>query len=237
MRLKTGEQNFWCVERIDLFRDLFSILKPEEHEELQKRIRSVKYRRGETIYLPGDPAEMIYFLHWGKVKLAYLDESGRRFALGICKVGQPFGELALLGEERRRLIAEALCDAELCMISKHDLLRLAQRYPQISLKITKMVGDRLREVESKLEDLIFKDVPTRLARLLLRLVHEYGVQTPDGTQIDLRLTHRDLAELIGSTRETTTTTLSRFKAEGVLERRRGRFIVTDPQKLQARSRG
>jgi len=229
-----GGQNFWCVERIDLFRDLFSILKPEEHEELQRRIRSVSYRRGETIYLPGDPADTVYFLHRGSVKLVYLDESGRRLALTICRVGEPFGEMVLTGEERRRLIAEALSDTELCMISKQDLLRVAQKYPHVSLKITRMMGDRLREIESKLEDLIFKDVPTRLARLLLKLTREYGVQTPEGTQIDLRLAHRDLAELIGSTRETTTAALSRFKAEGILERRRGRFIVTDLKKLQAK---
>lgn len=78
--------------------------------------------------LPGDPAETIYFLHRGKVKLAYLDESGKRLALTICRVGEPFGEMALAGEERRQLIAEALSDVELCMISRQDLLRVAQNH-------------------------------------------------------------------------------------------------------------
>lgn len=101
MRLKLSEQNFWCVEQIDLFRDLFKVLKPEEHEELKRRIRSVNYRRGEAIYLPGDPADTVYFLHRGRVKLVYLAESGKRLTLAICRVGEPFGEMVLAGEERR----------------------------------------------------------------------------------------------------------------------------------------
>ncbi len=202
-------------------------------QELSRYTKDRKYKRGEIIYLPGDPNTTVYFLKKGRVKLAYLDERGRRLTLAICRPGQPFGELVLSDRrEPHRFIAQALEDCELCLIFKDDLVRFAQERPYLSLRLTKWVGEQLRELQCKLEDLIFKDVPTRLARLLERLAREEGQPTPAGIEIALKLTHQEIAELIGSTRETTTLLLNQLRRAGVIKRRRGRLIVTDLQRLQ-----
>lgn len=230
MKAKIGlePRNFWCVLGVNIFESL----RPEEMRELSRYAKTRTYKRGEVIYLPGDPNTTVYFLKKGRVKLVYLDERGRKLTVAICRPGQPFGEL-VLGDrhEPYRFIAQALEDCELCLIPKDDLVRFAQERPQLALRLTKWVGDQLRELQMKLEDLLFKDVPTRLARLLERLAREEGQQTPEGIEIALKLTHQEIAELIGSTRETTTLLLNQLRRAGVLQRRRGRLMITDLQRL------
>ncbi|MFQ5796262.1 MAG: Crp/Fnr family transcriptional regulator [Candidatus Bipolaricaulia bacterium] len=226
------QHKFWCVEGINLFDGL----SPDQTEELKKRLKRVRYQKGETIYFPGDPGDTLYFLHEGRVKLAYLDESGRRLTLTIVRPGEPFGEMAIAGEEEgRELIAEALEDVNLCIIPRSDFLNFIQDKPLLSFRITKLIGQRRREVESKLEDLIFKDVPTRLSRLLLKLSEEYGQETEVGVEIDLKLTHQELADLIGSTRETTTAMLNRLEDEGILVKGRGQITIKNLEELRERA--
>jgi CRP-like cAMP-binding protein len=94
------------------------------------------------------------------------------------------------------------------------------------------VGEQAREIQTRLEELLFVDVPTRLMRLLLRLADEYGQVTPDGLLIDLPLTHQEVAELIGSTRETTSLAINQLQKQGLLERRSKRFLLPDPDALR-----
>lgn len=228
-RVALQSRNFWCVVGVNIF----DALSPEDLGELSHHAKTRAYKRGEVIYFAGDPNTTVYLLKKGRVKLVYLDEHGHKFTLAICRPGQPFGELVL--SERRepyRFIAQALEDSELCLIPKDDLVRFAQERPQLALRLTKWVGDQLRELQIRLEDLLFKDVPTRLVRLLERLARDEGQQTPGGIEIGLKLTHQEIAELIGSTRETTTLLLNQLRRAGVLQRRRGRLIITDLQKLQ-----
>jgi CRP/FNR family transcriptional regulator len=155
--------------------------------------------------------------------------------MAICRPGQPFGELTLSDDRAHRLLAEALTDVELCSIAKSALMQFAAERPQLSLRLTKWVDRQLQEVQVRLEELLFKDVPTRLARVLLRLAEEHGEPTPEGVLIDLPLTHQELAELIGSTRETTSLTLGAFTREGLLIRQRRRFLVHDVAALRQRA--
>ena len=116
-------RRFWCVENFNFV----DVLTPQESEHLRRTMRSVEYQAGETVYFPGDPSDTLYTLHHGRVRLAYLDESGRRLTLAIINPGELFGETALAGEEKRRWIAETLEDTVLCIIHKDDFLRLARR--------------------------------------------------------------------------------------------------------------
>ncbi len=227
LRNPEGARAFWCLLNVNLFPHL----QPHEMEVLNRWVKSIHYRKGEVIFLPGDPSDFVYFLHRGRVKLAYLDESGKRLTLAICRVGELFGEMALLGEKRRKLVAEALEDAELCIVAGEDLMRFADHHKALSIQLTRAIGDRMRALESRLQDLIFKDVPTRLARLLVRFREDYGVPGPDGVLLDLKLTHRDIADLIGSTRETTTATLNDFIKRGVICKVKGRLLLCDEPRL------
>ncbi len=229
MKQREGlQQPFWCLNNVNLFRHL----TPDEMGTLHRWVKTIRYRKGETIFFPGDPSDFVYFLHHGRVKLSYLDDSGKRFTATICKQGELFGEMALLGEQRRRLIAEALEDIALCIVSSRDMIEFMSEYPDLTLRITKQLGTRMASLENRLEDMVFKDVPTRLARLLLRLSEEHGEETEDGcVLLNTRLTHRDLADLIGSTRETTTATLSRFAKQGLVRKRSQQLLLCDLDRL------
>ncbi len=229
-RQRRGEA-LWCIEHFDLFEHL----SPLQRIKLLRLVKLVQYRRGETIYLPGDKGDTVYFLRKGRVKLAYLDQSGKRLTLMIRQHGELFGETALIGEEERRLIAEALENAEMCTISKYDLLKFAEGDLKLSLRISKLVGRRLLEIENRLEDLLFKDVPTRLARLLCKLAAQYGTPDDGVIEIRLRITHQDLADLIGSTRETTSATLGGFERSGLIEKGRSKILIKDLEALRAKA--
>ena len=221
----------WCMDNFDLLQHLSML----EKERLRRLVKTLRYKRGESIYLPGDPGDTIYFLRKGRVKLAYLDESGKRLTLMIRQKGEPFGEIALAGEDERKLIAEALEATELCAISSTTLLGYAEENPSLSLRISKLVGLRLSEIENRLEDLLFKDVPTRLARLIIKLAEDHGVSSGDVVKIPLKLTHQDLADLVGSARETTSITLGLFEEEEIIEKQRACIVVLDMNRLKEKA--
>ena len=115
---------------------------------------------------------------------------------------------------------------------RDEFLRFVDTHPGIALRVAKLIGRRRLELENRLQELMFKDVPTRLARTLLRIASQYGREVDGKIQVQVRITHHDLGELIGATRETTTAALNRFKRDGIAERVRGRILITAPKKLR-----
>jgi len=210
----------WCLEDIDIFKKLSAKAKMGLGELAKVALHS----KGETIFLPGDPSESVYFLKKGRVKLAHLDESGKKLTLTICERGEPFGEMALAGEDERSLIAETLEDVELCIVSKRDLLGFARDNPDFSLSITKLIGLRFVQIKNRLDELLFKNVRTRLARLFLKISDQFGEESEEGRVIKIRLTHQEISDLIGAARETTSTTIGEFESEGLIGKS-GRFYV------------
>jgi len=207
--------------------DLLEKLNEAQLEELSSWVKDFKFKKGEFIYLPGDPSESVYFLKKGKVKLSYLGPEGKEFTVSILDEGEPFGEMSLVGEEDRSLKAEALDEVVLCSISRRDFLHFTNQVPELSLKVAKKIGQHRREIQNNLTDLLFKDVPTRLAGILDKLAEQYGEQKEEGVRITPSFTHEELAKLIGSTRETTTANLNKFEAEGLIQKGRGNIIIKD----------
>ncbi len=111
-----------------------------------------------------------------------------------------------------------------------------EREPWLALKVLELFGQRTREIEQKLEDLVFKDIPTRLSRQLLKLIEEHGERTAEGVQINFKITHKELADMIGSARENTTSALNLLEREGILDKRRYRIIIKDEDKLKEKSK-
>ncbi len=210
-------QEKWLIEGIE------PLLEQGEREEISGR---------ETIYYPGTPSSSVYFVEEGKVKLSYLDPSGKRITLALRGSGELFGEMALVGERRRRHHAEALEDSVLIRIPKEVMISWIRDRPEVLYQLLQLFGLWIRDLEEIVEDLAFRDIQARLSRQLLRLSHEYGVKTKDGILISFRLTHRDLAEMIGSARENTTMALNRFAREGLLSKRRYQIIIKDPEGLK-----
>jgi len=190
-------------------------------KELFARTQGRLYRKGEVVYQPGDVDDSLYYLESGKVKLAYLDESGRKLTLMILGAGEIFGEMVLIGRRRRDLMAQVLQDAVIYEIERTRFLELLREQPELTFEVMELFARRTEELERKLEDLVFKDIPTRLSRQILKLIEEHGVRTREGIQIDFKITHKELADLIGSARENTTSALNRLAREGILAKRFG----------------
>ncbi|HHE48595.1 MAG TPA: Crp/Fnr family transcriptional regulator [Candidatus Acetothermia bacterium] len=210
-------QDKWLLEGIE------PLLDQGEREEIPAR---------ETVYYPGTQSTSVYFVEKGKVKLSYLDPSGKRITLALRAAGELFGEMALVGEQRHRHHAEAMEDSVLIRIPREKMLAWVRDRPDVLYQLLQLFGLWIRDLEEIVEDLAFRDIQARLSRQLLRLSHEYGVKTKDGILISFRLTHRDLAEMIGSARENTTMALNRFAREGILKKRRYQIIIKDVDGLK-----
>jgi CRP-like cAMP-binding protein len=210
-------QDKWLIEGIE------PLLEQGERDVFMPR---------ETIYYSGAPSNSIYFLEEGKVKLSYLHPSGKRIILALRGSGELFGEMALVGERRRRHHAEALEESVVIRIPKEVMINWIRGQPEVLYQLLQLFGLWIRDLEETVEDLAFRDIQARLSRQLLRLSHEYGIKTEDGILIGFRLTHRDLAEMIGSARENTTMALNQFAREGLLKKRRYQIIIKDPERLK-----
>jgi CRP/FNR family transcriptional regulator len=144
--------------------------------------------------------------------------------------------MALVDSAARNSFAIAMEDSLLTSISKADLKRIILQKPIVGLRLAKVIGERRRDAEQKLEDMVFKDVPSRLANLILNFYKKNGKNNGKRV-IDMRLIHNDIANLIGSTRETTSANLSRFKREGLIDFDNHRIVVLDEKKLELISQG
>lgn len=205
---------------------------PEAVEDLIAEEEGQPYRKDEIVFQPGDVEDCLYYISSGVVKLAYLDESGRKLTLTILGQGEIFGEMVLIGKRERDLMAQVLQEAVIFEIEKGRFSRMLSERPELALEVMELFGRRTREIESKLEDLVFKDIPTRLSRQLLKLIEEHGVDTGEGIQIDFKITHKELADLIGSARENTTSALGQLAKEGILDKKRYRIVVKDEARLK-----
>ena len=205
--------------------ELFDGLPEWETKEFSSFCSEKRFPQGGTIFTTGAPSSFMYILESGLVKLIFLSEKGQETILLILKPGDVFGEL-LLSQEKRAFTAVVVEDAVVTMISRGDLLKLLSLAPRLALNFIRVLSKRLARVEKGLAESSHTWSYHRLAKVLLYLSEQYGEEVPTGTLIKLRLTHEDLANLIGTTRETVTTQLNRFSRMGLLSRRARRLILT-----------
>lgn len=209
----TPQNKLWYLKHIRLFDGI----SPSEMQEMEKITRMEEVKKRQPFYLPGDPSSNVYLLKRGRVKLANTAASGKEVTFDILEPGEVFGELEVLEGLPRETAAEALDDAMICVIRREDFDRYLTMHPNITVKLTKLIGLRLRRIQSRIEDLVFRDVPARLAHLLLELGKSDGAQEPRGIRIKAKLTHQEMANLIGCSRETVSATLGQFRDEGLLQ--------------------
>jgi CRP/FNR family transcriptional regulator len=183
-----------------------------------------RYPQGATIFSEGDPSDALFIVAEGLVELVAVSKKGTEIILYILKPDQMFGEL-LFSEERRAFNAVASTDVLVTIIPRKSFEEILASFPTVARNFIRLLSRRLVRVEQEFAGFGHTWSYQRLGRVLLRLGKEHGIQTPGGTMIPLRLTHEDLAKLIGTTRETVTTQISKFKRLGLLKRDGPHFIV------------
>lgn len=211
--------------------ELFKDLNEEEIDQLGRGSQPTMVPKREYIFTPDEASNQIYMLKAGRVRISRLSETGKHFTLVILEPGDIFGESALFDDEPRRNFAEVLDDAQICAIDKREFEKVAMSNPSVSLKIAQIVEHRLNEAQEQIENLVFYDVQTRLSRLLLKLADIHGERVENGVQIGIKLTHEDIASLIGSTRETTSKILNEFRANGWIDVKKRQIILLDQKVL------
>jgi len=208
--------------------DLFRGVSEREARKISEFCTERRFREGATIFGEGEPSDSLYILKSGVVRLVSISPKGSEAILQILKPGQLFGEL-LLSRERRAFTALAGEDSVVTVISRRNLKGLLSLFPIVALNFICLLSRRLGDVEEEIADSSHTWSYHRLARVLLHLSEQYGKEVPAGTLIKLRLTHEDLANLIGTTRETVTTQLNRFSRMGLLSRRSREIVVFRPR--------
>ncbi|MCC6453920.1 MAG: Crp/Fnr family transcriptional regulator [Caldilineaceae bacterium] len=194
-------------------------------QELNRIITMSHVPKGRVFYRPEEPGEVLFILKEGRVQLYRISPEGKKLVITTLGPHTLFGEMALLGTKMHNTFAEAIEDCLICIMSRADLERLILNKPQVALRILEVTGKRLREAEERLENMAFKGIPARLASLLLRLEEEQGNDEISG------LTHQDLAESVGTYRETATQVLNDLKSQGLIEIGRKRIKILDPARL------
>lgn len=214
-------------EKINYLRmiDVFQGLSPAEMEEMDRTTTMSTCRRGKIFYRPEDASEVLFILKKGRVQLYRLSPEGKKLTVATLGPGTIFGEMDIIGQGMHNKFAEAVEDCLLCVMSRHDVERLILSKPTVALRFMKVMADRLNKAEAQLEDIAFKSIPARMAALLLRLQKEQ-VGSIHG------YTHQDLADAIGTYRETATQTLNDFKARRLIEISRKQIDILDPIGLE-----
>lgn len=206
---------------------------PHYHLWLEDNSPRKKVARGSFLFRPGDPADALYMLEEGLVKVSVCSHSGRDLTVGLYGPGELFGEEAVLEEGRRVAFATALEPTVLLVMPRERLHHLLERDPQTAALLMHLLATRVKDSIRQLESIAWNPVPSRLAGALLRLSDRNGVSDGDRKGLHPRITHQELANLIGSTRETTTATLNDFRRQGWIAIARRRVILLRPDLLAA----
>lgn len=206
--------------------ELFQDLPPQEQEELKNITTLSMARRGKILYSPDETSEVLFILQSGRVQLYRIAPDGKKLIISTLEKGTLFGEMPLLGQQLHNTFAEAITDCTYCVIQLKELERLIIQYPAVALRILAITKRRLHHAENHLKDLTFKSIPARLASLILNLA---GEEETDVTGF----THQDLAEMVGTYRETITQVLNDLKNKGLIDIGRKRLVIRDREGLQA----
>lgn len=194
-------------------------------------MRITRRRRGEWIFLLGDPADSIYFLREGRIKITALSEDGQEVLHGIIGPGEMFGDMSAILDIPRTTSAQALEASLLSKIRRKDFETLLSMYPELSFQLLKSVGLRLKQAEAQLVNVICNDVSRRVRETLVDLMVKETGTMPD-RPIKIKITQQDLANLIGASRQKTWQTLKELEDSGVLRLMYRSILVIAPNKLR-----
>lgn len=224
------EPTNYCDSTLLLLRgfDVFEHITDAEYEELGLVHNYLEAASGEYIYFPHQQCNKLYFTKTGFIKLGYIDEQGNEVIKEIIQKGEIFGQLTLEKNNDADEFAQAYkADVSLCAFTMEDFVRLLQRKPDMAIAFSFHLGNKLRKVENRLLNVLNKDVKSRLAQFLLQLAADCNSIAGNTAVIEKFLTHDDIARLIGSSRQTVTTTLNQFEKQQLISISKKEITVHD----------
>ncbi len=213
--------------------DLFSDLKPEQRAWIVRAISWAEYPSGQIFFAPEQRGDRLFLLRRGRVRIYKLSPEGRALTLLILEPSSLFGEMALSDGWFHDTFAESITDSSIGTIGRDELRRALNAYPSVSLRFMNIISQRLRALERKLADIAFKSVPQRLATVLLSLADtRAGHEDLASPPAVVRYTHQQLAEMIGSYRETVTKAIGEFREAGMIRVEEEAIFLTDLARLR-----
>jgi CRP/FNR family transcriptional regulator, cyclic AMP receptor protein len=215
---------------------LFSALDEEAAAALRATMITVDLPRGGVLFNEGEPGDRLYVINEGKIKLGATSGDGRETLLAILGPGEMFGELSLFDPGPRNATAVALTDAALLGVGHPDLEPWLTGRPEVAASLLAALARRLRRTNEAMADLVFSDVPGRVAKALLELANKFGVPSPDGSiHVVHDLTQEELAQLVGASRETVNKALADFQNRGWLRLEQRGVDIVDAERLGRRA--
>ncbi len=221
-----GPDRLWCMTEVDIFRDL----DEAEMGALAEAAPMRRYRSGDLVYTPHQPLEALFDPQAGPHPDLPGLSDGRALTTAIVTPGTIFGEMVIVGQRMHDSFAEALDDVVVCVMSEADVRGLLLSDSRIAARIAETLGQRLGEIEQRLSDAVFKSAPERIAGALATL--GAGSTGSGRRDVQLRLTHEQLAALAATSRETTTKVLGELAELGVISLGRVKITLHDQERLQ-----
>lgn len=218
------KSNFWFFEEVDLFK----ILCPHKTPAMREKFPHQTFKKDDFVYFEEQVSDAIYLIANGRVKIGSYTEDGREIMKAVLSKGEIFGELALVGEGKRNEFAQAMEDfTEICPMGIEDIHQLMAENKALSLKIYKLIGLKIKKLERKVESLVFKDSRARVVEFLKELAIEKGKKVGFEVMVKNYLTHKDIAALTGTSRQTVTTILNELKDKNIINFNRRQFLIRD----------
>lgn len=221
------DEKLWYLKQANLFEQLSA----EEIARVESHSRMQVFPRKGIVYLPNDPGHSVYLLTSGRIRLYHVTAEGKETVLAFIDPGEIFGELSLFGQAQREEFAEAMEKSTVVRIPGDEMQQLMSDRPEIVLHVTRLMGLQRQRIERRLKALLFRSNRDRLVYLLLELAEKYGKPCPEGIHLGIRLSHQDMASMIGSTRETVTVLLGELAYARSLIVKRRQIILTNLEQL------
>ncbi|MEW6624958.1 MAG: Crp/Fnr family transcriptional regulator [Bacillota bacterium] len=207
-------------------------LEPSEEDAFRENAMPLVFKKNHNIFANGDNPDYIYYIEKGRVTIYRLTKDGNTVTVAIRHPGELFGLAEAFMEKPRKCFAQAIETTSVLAVRTEDFKNILRIIPELSIKINMVLANRLRRAEGIIYDLINYNVSGRLARFLLGLQEQCGRICGTGVVLDIKLTHNDIAAIIGSTRQSVTQTLNEFKDEGCISIEDKKIVLLNKRKLQ-----
>jgi CRP/FNR family transcriptional regulator len=212
---------------------IFNTLSVQDAKEIHPYLISDTFAKKDTIFSEGDPSEWLYIVKKGKVKITKISQEGKEIILELISPLDFFGGIAVVRGFPYPANAVAMEDTEVLKISRKNLMSVMDRFPNLMYFMATNIGDRIKDSHETLKNIALEKVESRIASLLIKLSDKAGEKTPDGIMITMKLTKQDIAEMVGTTVETSIRTMSKLTKSGIVSSKAGKIVIRDLEGLKS----